>query len=113
MWRDAWTPVEDFGKIIEKWLKRFLALPHGIPSHDTFGRVFAALDPEACQACFMRGAQRVAHLTGGQVIAIDGKTLRRSHDAAKHKDAIQLVSAWATANRLVLGQVKVAANPMK
>jgi predicted transposase YbfD/YdcC len=105
---DGWTEVEDFGKIKKKWLKRFLALPHGIPSHDTFGRVFAALDPEAFQACFVRWVQRVAHLTTGQVIAIDGKTLRRSHDAAKNKDAIHLVSAWATANRLVLGQVKVA-----
>ena len=105
---DAWTEVEDFGKIKKKWLKRFLALPHGIPSHDTFGRVFAALDPEAFQHCFVRWVQRVAHLTAGQVIAIDGKTLRRSHDTAKNKDAIHLVSAWASANRLVLGQVKVA-----
>ena len=105
---DAWTEVEDFGKIKKKWLKRFLALPHGIPSHDTFGRVFAALDPEAFQTCFVRWVQRVAHLTAGEVIAIDGKTLRRSHDARKTKDAIHLVSAWATANRLVLGQVKVA-----
>ena len=105
---DAWTEVEDFGKIKKKWLKRFLALPNGIPSHDTFGRVFAALDPEAFQQCFVRWVQRVAHLTAGEVIAIDGKTLRRSHDAVKHKDAIHLVSAWATANRLVLGQVKVA-----
>ena len=105
---EAWTEVEDFGTIKKKWLKRFLALPNGIPSHDTFGRVFAALDPEAFQACFVRWVQRVAHLTAGEVIAIDGKTLRRSHDAAKNKDAIHLVSAWATANRLVLGQVKVA-----
>jgi len=105
---EGWTEVEDFGKIKKKWLKRFLALPHGIPSHDTFGRVFAALDPEAFQQCFVRWVQRVAHLTAGQVIAIDGKTLRRSHNSAKNKDAIHLVSAWATANRLVLGQVKVA-----
>jgi predicted transposase YbfD/YdcC len=105
---EAWTEVEDFGKVKKKWLKRFLALPNGIPSHDTFGRVFAALDPEAFQACFVRWVQRVAHLTAGEVIAIDGKTLRRSHDAAKNKGAIHLVSAWASANRLVLGQVKVA-----
>lgn len=105
---EGWTEVEDFGKIKKKWLKRFLALPNGIPSHDTFGRVFAALDPEAFQQCFVRWVQRVAHLTAGQVIAIDGKTLRRSHNSVKHKDAIHLVSAWATVNRLVLGQVKVA-----
>jgi hypothetical protein len=94
---DGWTEVEDFGKIKKKWLKRFLALPHGIPSHDTFGRVFAALDPKAFQQCFVRWVQRVAHLTAGQVIAIDGKTLRRSHHALKNKDAIHLVSAWAAA----------------
>jgi predicted transposase YbfD/YdcC len=105
---EAWTEVEDFGKIKKKWLKRFLALPNGIPSHDTFGRVFAALDPEAFQQCFIRWVQRVAHLTTGEVIAIDGKTLRGSHDGARNKDAIHLVSAWASANRLVLGQVKVA-----
>ncbi len=105
---DAWTEVEAFGKIKKKWLKRFLKLPHGIPSHDTFGRVFAALDPEAFQRCFIAWVRQVAHLTAGQVIAIDGKTLRRSHDAAKGKGPLQVVSAWATANRLVLGQVKVA-----
>jgi predicted transposase YbfD/YdcC len=105
---EAWTEVEAFGKIKKKWLKRFLALPNGIPSHDTFGRVFAALDPEAFRACFLRWVRRIAHLTAGEVIAIDGKTLRRSHDAANNKDAIHLVSAWASANRLVLGQVKVA-----
>ena len=105
---EGWTDVAAFGKVKKKWLKRFLALPNGIPSHDTFGRVFAALDPEAFQQSFIHWVQRVAHLTAGQVIAIDGKTLRRSHDQAKNKGALHLVSAWATANRLVLGQVNVA-----
>ena len=105
---EGWTDVAAFGKVKKKWLKRFLALPNGIPSHDTFGRVFAALDPEAFQQCFIHWVQRVAHLTAGEVIAIDGKTLRRSHDQAKNKGALHLVSAWATANRLVLGQVNVA-----
>lgn len=105
---DGWTEVEAFGKIKKKWLKRFLKLPHGIPSHDTFGRVFAALDPAAFQRCFIAWVQQVAHVTAGQVIAIDGKTLRRSHDTAKGKSPLQVVSAWATANRLVLGQVNVA-----
>ncbi len=66
-------------------MKRILKLPHGIPSYDTFGRVFAALDPEAFQRCFIAWVQQVAHLTRGQVMAIDGKTLRRSYDTAKGK----------------------------
>ena len=70
---EAWTEVAAFGKIKKKWLKRFLALPHGIPSHDTFGRAFAALDPVAFQQGFITWVQRVAHLTAGEVIAIDGK----------------------------------------
>jgi predicted transposase YbfD/YdcC len=105
---EAWTEVADFGKIKKKWLKRFLKLPHGIPSHDTFGRVFAALDPDAFQQCFLTWVRQVAELTKGQVVAIDGKTLRRSHYRTKDKGPIHMVSAWATANRLVLGQVKVA-----
>lgn len=105
---EAWTEVEDFGKVKKKWLRRFLKLPKGIPSHDTFGRVFAALDAEEFQRCFLEWVQSVATLTAGQVIAIDGKTLRRSHNQSKDKAALHLVSAWATANRLVLGQVKVA-----
>lgn len=102
---DGWTEVEAFGKTKKKWLKRFLALPHGIPSHDTFGRVFAALDAAEFQRCFMEWVQAVSVLTAGQVVAIDGKTARRSHDQRQGKAALHLVSAWATANRLVLGQV--------
>jgi predicted transposase YbfD/YdcC len=87
-------------------LKRFLPSPHGIPSHDTFGRVFARLDPEEFQHAFFTWIQPVAQLTHGQVIAIDGKTLRRSHDRRRGKDAIHMISAWATASQLVLAQVK-------
>ena len=102
---EGWVEVETFGKTKKKWLKRFLALPNGIPSHDTFGRVFAALDAAEFQRCFLEWVQAVSVLTAGQVIAIDGKTLRRSHDHRHGKAALHLVSAWATANRLVLGQV--------
>jgi predicted transposase YbfD/YdcC len=102
---DDWVEVEAFGKTKKKWLKGFLALPNGIPSHDTFGRVFAALDAAEFQRCFLAWVQAVSVLTAGQVVAIDGKTLRRSHDRRQGKPALHLVSAWATANRLVLGQV--------
>jgi len=102
---EGWVDIEAFGKTKKTWLKRFLDMPHGIPSHDTFGRVFAALDAAEFQRCFLEWVQAVSVLTAGQVIAIDGKTVRRSHDRRKGKAALHLVSAWATANRLVLGQV--------
>lgn len=104
---EGWSDVEVFGKAKRKWLEQFLTLPHGIPSHDTFGRVFAQIDPERFEASFHSWIQAVFELTEGQVVAIDGKRVRRSHDRRKGKGAIHLVSAWATANHLVLGQVKV------
>ena len=104
---DNWEDVEEFGKIRIDWFRTFLELPNGIPSHDTFTRLFARLDPEQFQACFLRWMTAVSQLIGGQVIAFDGKVLRRSHDRGSGKTAIDLVSAWASANRLVLGQVKV------
>lgn len=103
-----WVAVESFGKAKRDWFARFLALPNGIPSHDTFGRVFGLLAPEQFQACFLSWVQAVAQVTEGQVIAIDGKTLRRSHDRRAGKAAIHMVSAWATQNRVVLGQLKTA-----
>ena len=104
---DNWEDVEEFGKARLEWFQTFLPLPNGIPSHDTFTRVFARLDPKQFQNCFMRWISAVSQVLGGQVIAIDGKVLRRSHDKGIGKAAIDMVSAWATANRLVLGQVKV------
>jgi predicted transposase YbfD/YdcC len=101
-----WVAVETFGQAKREWFTRFLDLAHGIPSHDTFGRVFAVLSPQALQACFLRWIQAVAHVTEGQVVAIDGKTLRRSYDRRSAKAAIHMVSAWATHNRVVLGQLK-------
>jgi predicted transposase YbfD/YdcC len=104
---DTWVEVEAFGRAKEAWLRTFLELPHGIPSHDTFGRVFAALDPEQFEVGFRSWVAAIARATAGAV-AVDGKTLRRSHDAPAGKEALVLVSAWAEANRLVLGQVAVA-----
>ena len=104
---DTWVDVAEFGRSKAAWLRTFLALPHGIPSHDTFGRVFAALDPAAFEAAFLGWVQALATATAGQAVAIDGKTLRRSHDRANGKGPLHLVSAWAGTNRLVLGQVAV------
>ena len=104
---DNWEDVEEFGKTRLAWFQTFLELPNGIPSHDTFTRVFARLDPEQFQTCFLRWVAAVSQTLAGQVIAIDGKVLRRSQDKGNGKAAIDLVSAWATVNRLVLGQVKV------
>jgi predicted transposase YbfD/YdcC len=106
---DTWVDIADFGRAKEPWLRGFLELPNGIPSHDTFGRVFARVDPEQFRLCFLDWVKTVAKLTRGQVIAIDGKTVRRSHDRVAGREAIHMVSAWATANHLTLGQVKVDA----
>jgi len=105
---DGWSDVELFGKNKKDWLKTFLELPKGIPSHDTFGRVFAKIKPDEFQKRFIEWVQAIEKLTAGQVIAIDGKKLRRSHNQEAGKEAIYMVSAWATQNQLVLGQVKVA-----
>jgi len=103
---DSWVEVAEFGQAKEKWLREFLILPNGIPSHDTFGRVFGMIDPHEFQSGFVRWIEAISQLTAGQIIAIDGKRLRRSHDGRLGKAAIHMVSAWASANRLVLGQLK-------
>ncbi len=104
---DNWKDIADFGQAKIDWFKTFLELPNGIPSHDTFNRVFARLDPQEFQNGFISWVSAVSEVIDGQVIAIDGKVLRRSHDRGIGKAAITMVSAWASANRLVLGQVKV------
>jgi hypothetical protein len=104
---DSWVAVEEFGKAKQAWLRTFLVLPSGIPSHDTFGRVFAALDADEFQQGFVRWIRAVWPASGGEVIAVDGNPLRGSHDHGIGKAAIHLVSAWAGHARLVLAQCKV------
>ncbi len=104
---ENWNDIEDFGRTKEGWLRGFLALPNGIPSHDTFNRVFARLDPVGFERCFLAWMKAVSEVTQGQVIAIDGKTLRHSYDRQNGKAAIHMVNAWASNNRLVLAQTKV------
>jgi predicted transposase YbfD/YdcC len=104
---DGWVGIETYGRAKSKWLKTFLALPNGIPRHDTFARVFARLEPEQLQACFLNWVRSVSRTTEGEVMAIDGKTVRRSYDEGEGKGAIHMVSAWASQHRLVLGQRKV------
>jgi predicted transposase YbfD/YdcC len=103
---DGWVEIEQFGKAKEAWLKTILELPNGIPSHDTFGRVFAHLDPVEFERCFIEWVQSISEKVEG-VIAIDGKTSRHSYDKANGKKALHMVSAWAAENRLVLAQVAV------
>jgi predicted transposase YbfD/YdcC len=105
---DGPSDIEQYGHEKHEWLKTFLALPNGIPSHDTFGRVLARIDPKHFQSCFLRWMQHICHLTSGEVVPIDGKTLRHSYDTELDQSAIHMVSAWAAANRMVLGQLKVA-----
>jgi predicted transposase YbfD/YdcC len=115
---DDWVAVATFGETKEPWLRTFLALPNGIPSHDTFGRVFRLLDPDELRRCFLAWVRAVvgepeaggeAGGLGQQAVAVDGKTLRRSHDRRSGTEALHLVSAWATASGLVVGQVATAA----
>ena len=102
---EGFTDMEVFGKAREPWLKTFLELPQGIPSHDTFNRVFSAIDPAAFLDCFVRWVRGVCPSLSGEVVAIDGKALRHAHNEGATIPYI--VSAWASKNGLALGQVKV------
>lgn len=104
---ENFVEFERFGEAKHDWLARFLKLPNGIPSHDTFGRVFALLDPRQFSECFTHWTRSLRQSFSAEIIAIDGKTLRRSHDRAKGREPIHMVSAWARENGLVLGQRKV------
>jgi len=107
---ETWEEIEDYGKFKEGWLTRFLPLANGIPSHDTIRRLFIRLNPEELQRCFLRWIESVRSVVAGDVVAIDGKTLRRSGEHATGKSPIHLVSAWAVSTQMVLGQVKTEAH---
>jgi predicted transposase YbfD/YdcC len=105
---EGWAEVEYFAHCKHEWLKTFLRLPHGIPSHDTFGRVFSRILPEQFERCFLNWTAHLAKHRS-KLIAIDGKTLRRSFDSASGKEAIHMISAWCQENHLVLGQLATEA----
>jgi predicted transposase YbfD/YdcC len=105
---DDWVEISAYAKAKEAWFRGFLELPGGIPSHDTFGRVFALLDPNAFARCYTNWVYGLIHIPD-ELVAIDGKTVRRSHDRANGKSAIHMVNAWAVHHGLVLGQVKTDA----
>jgi predicted transposase YbfD/YdcC len=105
---DGWAEVEEFGNSKLAWFRTFLDLPHGVPSHDTFGRVFARLDPDAFERRFTAWVSSVAGASGGRLVAVDGKAIRRSFEHAWDRSGMaHLVSAFVDANRMVFGQVAV------
>lgn len=104
---ETFVDFEDFGNAKKEWLEGFLALPNGIPSHDTFGRVFCAMNNKLFAESFRNWTEGLRKKISGEIVAIDGKTLRRSHDKSRGKSAIHMVSAWGRENGLVLGQIKV------
>jgi len=106
---DDFVSIAAYGNKKRKWLAEFLDLSAGIPSHDRFNAIFAALQPAEFEKCLLSWITSLHEISGGQIVAIDGKTLRRSFDAASSKAAIHMVSAWATANCISLGQVVVDA----
>ena len=103
---ESWNDMENFGKAKEGWLRTFLRLPEGIPSHDTFNRVFSALNPEELESSFLSWTRSVAELTDNEVVSIDGKSMRGTREHGS-KSIVHMVSAWASANHIVLGQLKV------
>lgn len=103
---DGWEDIEEFGDSKIDWLKQYLPYESGIPTHDTIARVISRLSPASFEKCFMEWVKSVEEITAGEIIAIDGKTLRRSHDRKNRRNALHYVNAWACNNGIALGQKK-------
>lgn len=104
---ESWNEMEQYGIYKREWLEGFLQLPNGIPSHDTFNRFFSALDPDIFESCFLAWVKSICEKTKGEIVSIDGKTMRGSRNQGC-KSATHIVSAWADQNELILGQIKVS-----
>ena len=106
---ESWKDMQLWGEAQQQWLSQYLELPNGIPSRDTFRRVISRLNPEEFQACFLRWMRALSRATNGRLVALDGKTIRRSMDSANDKNPLHVVSAWAAEQHFTLGQVAVDA----
>jgi hypothetical protein len=109
---DGWVGIEAYGNAKHEWLKSFLELPKGIPSHDTFSRVFARIEPQQFQKCFLSWVNAIVGELELNVITIDGKTMKQSYDRNDQQKALHIVTAWSSSHQLVLGQKKVHKNLM-
>ena len=103
---NSWLGIVEYANTKEKWLKKFIGLKNGIPSHVTFWRVFSKLNPKVFESCFFNWIKKIAEISKGEVVAIDGKTLRGTYDINDPHAALHMVSAWASKNNLILGQIK-------
>lgn len=103
---ESWVDLQRYGELKKEWLSKHVDLSHGVPSHDTFGRFFALLDPQAFQEGFLGWIRRIQEKTQGRIVSVDGKSIRRSHDRARSKEALHLVHAWASENHFLLGEIK-------
>lgn len=106
---EGWVDLQRYGELKKEWLSKYVNLSQGVPSHDTFGRVFSLLDPNGFQDFFLGWIRSIHAKTAGRIISLDGKSIRRSHDRSRGKDALHLVHAWASENHLLLGEIKTDA----
>lgn len=105
---NCWTEIEVFGESKSEWLQKYVSLPHWTPSHDTLSDLFKRIDSKLFEDCFRNWTLAVSNITEGELVVFDGKRIRGSYDSYKHKEAIHMVSAWATKNQMVIGQEKTA-----
>lgn len=106
---EGWVDLHRYGLLKKEWLSKYVDLSHGIPSHDTFGRLFSLLETKEFQEFFLGWIRKIGDKSQGRIISLDGKSLRRSHDRSRGKEALHLVHAWASENHFLLGEVKTDA----